>query len=103
MEATEVHDDTEANRYVITVDGAVAGFARYVRRGGRTIFVHTEIDDQFEGRGLGSSLAAGALDAERAAGTPIVQLRRLGRRYIDRHPGYADTVDHELLDRIDGA
>ena len=61
------------------VDGEVAGFAVYHRRGGRTYFVHTEIDPAFEGKGLGSTLAKGALDAERAP-------RRAGRAAVPVHP-----------------
>ncbi len=99
---TSVRDERDASRYEITADGQLAGFARYVRRGGRTWFVHTEIDPAFEGQGLGSVLAAGALDAERAAGTPIVPLCPFIRHYLDRHPEYADLVDRELLARVDG-
>jgi predicted GNAT family acetyltransferase len=64
--------------------------------------VHTEIDPAFEGKGLGSALAAGALDAERALGEPVVPLCPFIRSYIDRHPDYADLVDREMLARIDG-
>ena len=54
----EVRDVPDDHRYEVTLDGALAGFAIYHRRGGRTFFVHTEIDPAFEGKGLGSALAA---------------------------------------------
>ena len=98
----EVRDAPDAHRYEIAVDGEVAGFAVYQRRGGRTYFVHTEIDPRFEGRGLGSTLAKAALDAERTRGEPIIPLCPFIRRYIDHHPEYADLVDADLLARIDG-
>ena len=41
----EVVDDREKRRFEIRVDGELAGFADYSRRGGRLIFRHTEIDD----------------------------------------------------------
>jgi len=97
-----VADAPERDRYEVTLDGELAGFARYVQRGGRTFFVHTEIDPEFEGHGLGSKLAAGALDAERAAGHTIVPLCPFVRSYIDRHPDFLDLIDQELLARIDG-
>jgi predicted GNAT family acetyltransferase len=100
--STEVRDVPDAHRYEIRLDGAPAGFALYQRRGGRTYFVHTEIDPAFEGKGLGSVLAKGALDAERGRGEPIIPLCPFIRRYIDRHPEYADLVDKDLLARIDG-
>ena len=84
------------------LDGELAGFALYVRRGGRVYFVHTEIDPGHEGEGLGSALAKGALDAERALGEPVVPLCPFIRGYIDRHPEYADLVDQDMLARIDG-
>lgn len=98
----QVREDDERERYEIRLGGELAGFAQYARRGGRTLFVHTEIDPAFEGHGLGSKLAAGALEAERAAGRPVVPVCSFIRRYIDRHPDYLDLVDQELLARIDG-
>ncbi|MGH9270143.1 MAG: GNAT family N-acetyltransferase [Ilumatobacteraceae bacterium] len=97
----EVRDVPDDHRYELTVDGRLAGFARYVRRAGRTIFVHTEIDDELGGQGLGSALAAGALDTERAAGTSVVPLCPFIAAFIDRHDEYADLVDEDLLARLD--
>lgn len=97
---TEVPD---RHRYEITYGGALAGYAVYHRRGGRAFFVHTEIDLAFEGHGLGSALVGGALDAERGRGEPVVPLCPFVRAFIDRHPDYADVVDHDLLARIDGS
>lgn len=99
--SVEVEDVPDRERYVVALDGEPAGFAQYVRRGGRTIFVHTEIDPQFEGHGLGSALAKGALDHERSEGHPIVPLCSFIRAYVDRHPEYMDLVDQDLLHRID--
>ncbi len=93
----EVADHPDSDRFEIHVDGALAGFAQYVRRGGRLVFVHTEIDPAFEGQGLGSRLAAAALDAARAAGEPVVPLCPFIHAFIDRHPEYADLVDAKLI------
>ena len=96
-----VTDHPNEHRYEAHVGDALAGFARYVRRGGRTFFVHTEIDPSFGGQGIGSALVRGALEAERAAGTPIVPLCPFVRGYIDKHAEYADLVDAQLLSTID--
>jgi uncharacterized protein len=101
-DAPQVHDNPDESRYELTLDGSVAGHARYLRRGGRIYFVHTEIDPGHEGAGLGSALAKGALDAERERGEPVVPLCPFIRGYIDRHPEYADLVDRKLLTTIDG-
>src|SRR5689334_4579253 len=70
----EVRDNPDQVRYDIFVDGKLAGFARYVRKGKRIVFVHTEIDDAHEGQGLGSKLAQGALDDARTRGLAVVPL-----------------------------
>ena len=98
----EVRDNPSELRFEIIDDGRLAGFAQYVHRPGRTFFVHTEIDDAFEGRGLGSQLAAGALTATRATGDRIVPLCPFFAKYIERHPEYADLVDHELMAQLEG-
>ena len=100
-DAVAIADSPERSRFEITVDGEVAGFAQYVRRGGRLIFVHTEIDPRFEGRGLGSKLASGALDLARKAGDPVVPLCPFIAAYIEKHPEYEDLVDNDLLAHVD--
>ena len=96
----EVHDNPAENRYEIFDGDTMAGFARYVRRPGRIIFVHTEIDPAFEGKGMGGKLAAAALDAARAAGERVLPLCPFVNDYIDRHPKYIDLVDNELMTRL---
>ncbi len=97
-----VEDNEAEDRYEATAGGEVIGVARYVRRGGRTIFVHTEVDGGHEGEGVGSALVAAALDTERAAERPVVPLCPFVRSFIERHTEYADLVDYTLLAAIDG-
>jgi predicted GNAT family acetyltransferase len=96
----EVVDVPEKSRFEIRVDGELAGFADYSRMGDRVIFRHTEIHDAYEGRGLGSKLAQGALDAARTAGHGVVPLCPFIASYIERHPDYQDLVDQECLDYL---
>lgn len=98
---TEVHDNPERRRYEITVDGVLAGFAQYVRKGRRIIFVHTEIDDAYEGHGLGSQVAKGALDDARAQQLAVVPVCPFIERYIERHPEYRDLVDQAAVDALE--
>ena len=97
-----VEDNEAEDRYEATAGGEVIGVARYVRRGGRTIFVHTEVNEDREGAGVASALVAAALDAERAAERPVVPLCPFVRSFIERHTEYADLVDYPLLAAIDG-
>ena len=87
-----VADAPAARRYEVRVDGRVAGFAAYRLVQGRIIFTHTEISPEFEGRGFGSRLAAGALDDVRSRGLLVTPLCPFIAAYIERHPAYADLV-----------
>lgn len=87
-----VVDNPAASRYQILVDGEVAGFAEYHRRGRTISFTHTVVDPRFKGGGLGSKLARGALDAARDAGLAVLPFCPFIRRYIQRHPAYQDLV-----------
>ncbi|WP_222266150.1 GNAT family N-acetyltransferase [Modestobacter marinus] len=88
----EIVDNPEAGRFEVLVDGEVAGFAEYRWTNAATAFTHTVIDPAFEGRGLGSALARGALDATRQAGSPVLPFCPFIRGYIQRHPDYLDLV-----------
>jgi predicted GNAT family acetyltransferase len=89
-----VRNNPEAGRYEGWVDGALAGFAEYRSVGGRIIFTHTEVDSSFEGQGVGSAIAAGALDDVREhVQLPVVPRCPFIRGWIERHPTYADLVD----------
>ena len=57
MSDVQVSDHPEVERYEISVDGRRAGLAAYELEGDVITFTHTEIDDAYEGQGLGSQLA----------------------------------------------
>jgi uncharacterized protein len=88
---TRVVDNPAASRFeVYTDDDTLAGFAAYERHPDRIVFTHTEIDPAFEGRGLGSRLAAGALDGVRGRQLKVVAECPFIARYLARHDEYAD-------------
>jgi len=95
-----VRDDQDNHRYVLELDGRVAGFTVYHLRGGRYYFVHTEVEAGHEGEGLGSVLVRGALDDVRARGETIVPLCPFVAAWVARHPDYQNLVDQAALDRI---
>jgi predicted GNAT family acetyltransferase len=90
--STEITNNAEQSRYEIHLDGTLAGFAEYKLSGTKTVFTHTEIDDAFEGHGLGSQLAGGALDDVRRSGRTAVPLCPFIKKYIERHTEYQDLV-----------
>jgi len=96
---TVVRDHPTEHRYEITVAGRPAGYAAYLDRPGgegggqRRVFLHTEIDTQYEGQGLGSVLARAALADVRASGRRAVAVCPFMAGYLKRHPEEADIVD----------
>lgn len=96
----EIRDDPEEGAYVVEVNGERAGKAVYHMRGGRHLFVHTEIDDRFAGSGLGTQLVRYALDDVRAKRGTMVPICPFFAAYLERHPDYEDIVDQELAARI---
>lgn len=91
-DAPRISDNPDAHRFEAYLDGQRAGFAAYRRGPGRITFTHTEVDDRFEGRGVGGELARHALDAARAAGLAVVPRCPFIAGWIDKHPQYADLV-----------
>ncbi|MFD0691174.1 GNAT family N-acetyltransferase [Actinomadura fibrosa] len=90
--STEITDNAEQNRYEIRLDGELAGFVEYTAQPDRLVFTHTEVDSAFEGKGVGSSLARGALDDVRAKGLSVVPRCPFIAKWIEKHPDYKDLV-----------
>ena len=92
MSEPVIRDRPELEYYEIVVDGKRAGLAAYELAGNVISFTHTEIDDAYEGQGLGSQLARAALDDARARGLKVKPLCPFIRGWIKRHEDYQDLV-----------
>lgn len=79
--------------YEIWVGNRVTGRIEFRDRGGQRVFFHTEISDEFRGRGLSSRLIEGALVDTRAEGLRIVPLCPAVNRFLQSHCGFADITD----------
>lgn len=99
----EVRDDPDSHSYLVEVNGVRAGKAVYHMRGGRHLFVHTEIDEAFAGEGIGTELVRRALDDVRSKGGVVVPICPFFASYIRRHHEYDDIVDQEMTTRINGS
>jgi predicted GNAT family acetyltransferase len=89
--ATVVHNPGRS-RYEIHVNGERAGFTHYRPSPEALVFDHTEIDDAYEGQGLGGQLARGALDDVRANGGKVVAECPFIKGWIARHEDYQDLL-----------
>ncbi len=87
-----VHDHPEKHRYEAIVDGTLAGFAVYRMEPGLIALIHTEVDDAFERRGVGSILVREALEDARRRGFDVVPICPFVTSFIDQHREYLDLV-----------
>lgn len=98
--ATTIQNNADAERFEIVVDGESAGFAEYRSKPGIRTFVHTVIDERFEGQGLAGQLVHAALDASRADGLSVEPVCSYVRHYIVEHPEYVDLVPTDARSRF---
>jgi uncharacterized protein len=91
-EEIRIADNPAERRYEAHVGDRLAGFAEYRAVPGRIVFIHTEVLPEFEGHGVGSRLAAGALDDVRARGLGMTPKCPFIAAYVRRHPQYADLI-----------
>lgn len=82
----------EADRFSIAVDGHTVGYADFFDRDGRRLFPHTEVNPQFQGRGLATILVREALEATRSAGLKIVPQCWMVAEFVEKNPEFADLL-----------
>lgn len=93
MTSESVTRETGPDRYEITVDGESAGFARFIDDGDRRVFFHTEIGDEYGGRGLAKKLVQQALESSRSDGKRIVPVCPFVAKFVSNSDEFADLVD----------
>ena len=86
--AITVSERPERHRYEISVDGALAGFTLVTLDDDVAIMPHTEIDPEYKGQGLATTLIRTALDDARARGLRVVPRCPFVRAFIEGYPDY---------------
>ena len=88
-----VRDNHERHRYeAVDETGVVAGFVTYRLAEDVVAYTHAEVDDAFEGQGIGSALAREALEGARSAGMRVRPDCPFVADYMDTHPEYQDLL-----------
>ena len=95
----EVKNNTEEHRYEAQVGEAMAELT-YHRDGDKITYVHTEVPDEMEGRGIGGSLAHTALEDARAQNLSIVPRCPFVAAYVQKHEEYHSLLTPEERERI---
>ena len=88
---SDVRQNTQHHRFELDVEGHTA-LAHYRLAPGVITFTHTEVPKELSGRGIGSQLARGALEAARAQGLKVVAECPFVAGYIAKHPEYSDLL-----------
>lgn len=91
MSVTVVDNPTES-RFEAWVDGALAGVSEYELTSDTIVFLHTNVDEQYEGQGVGSEIARSALDDARSRGLYVRPLCPFIRDWLKRHREYDDLI-----------
>ncbi|MGV0837132.1 GNAT family N-acetyltransferase [Mycolicibacterium thermoresistibile] len=81
------------DEFTIAVEGQQVGTAEYLEREGQRIFTHTNVDSEFEERGLATILIGEALQRTRDAGLRIVAVCPMVDNYLGKHDEFRDVVD----------
>jgi predicted GNAT family acetyltransferase len=77
----------------VTEDGEVAGWVDFVRKpDGTFVAVHTEVDPDFEGQGIGGQIAAGVVEMVRGSGQQLRPDCPFIADWLRRHPDAQDVV-----------
>ncbi|MEB8327376.1 N-acetyltransferase [Dietzia kunjamensis] len=75
IEAFEVRD----------ASGELAGHADFRDHAGQRVFHHTVVDEQFGGRGIGTALVRGAVEATREEGITIVPVCSMVEGFLGKN------------------
>lgn len=89
--ADGIRDNTALHRFELDTEGGMA-VAYYTRTPGLITFTHTEVPAALNGRGIGSRLVHGALDAARAAGQKVASRCSFVSAYLAKHPEFSDLL-----------
>jgi predicted GNAT family acetyltransferase len=99
-EQIEVSDAPDRERYELSVDGEVVGYTAYRARPGLIAFLHTEVDERVQGRGLGDRLIRFALEDARAQGLAVLPFCPFVKAFIERHREFEALVPESYREQF---
>jgi predicted GNAT family acetyltransferase len=89
--AEDVRDNPAESRFELEVEGHLA-VAYYTLSPGIVTFTHTEVPPALGGKGVGSRLIKGALEAVRARGLKVIAKCEFVAAYFGKHKEFGDLI-----------
>ena len=98
---TTVQDNAAESRFEILVDQRLAGYVDYRKDGDEYALPHTRVYPEFGGRGIGSQLIVGTLDAIAERGGTVLPFCPFVPKVIRDHPQYLELVPESRRSTFD--
>lgn len=89
----QVTENQPEQRFEATIDNETAGTLDYLFDGDVMVTTHTVVPPDYEGRGVGSYLAAAALKRASEQGLKVRPECSFIANYIGKHPEFADLLE----------
>nr|WP_120492720.1 GNAT family N-acetyltransferase [Corynebacterium lactis] len=83
-----VRNDVGTHRFLIEVDGQVVGYTAYEQFAKMRDFSHTEIAEEFAGRGLAGILVREALSQTKRDGMAVEASCPVVQHFLKTHPDF---------------
>ena len=99
-ERIEVADAPDRDRYEVSIDGEVVGFTAYRARPGLIAFVHTEVEERLQGRGLADRLIRFALEDARTRGLAVLPFCPFVKAFIERNREFEALVPEHYREQF---
>jgi uncharacterized protein len=99
-ESIEVANAPDRDRYELSIDGELVGFTAYRARPGLIAFIHTEVDERFQGRGLADKLIRFALEDAREQDLAVLPFCPFVKAFIERHREFEALVPDKYREQF---
>ena len=93
MSGWTVRDNPDRHRFEIDLGDGSSAFTAYMLSPGKITFIHTEVPEEHEGKGLGTLLIRTALAAARDRGLTVVPICPFFADYMKKHAEVHDLID----------
>lgn len=87
------HNKSESRgTFTASEDGKNAGKMNYSRKGENIVIEHTEVNPEFQGKGVGKKLVQGAVDYARESKIKIVPQCSYAKKVMERSSEFKDVI-----------